>query len=387
MKRVIFAALGLASAMAPALAAAQTAPAPMPTVGVITAAKQPVYDQQSYVGRIQSTNIVQLNARVTGYLEAQDFKDGDTVTQGQLLYVIEQPPYQAAVASAQAAVLQAQAQSRNANLTLGRAQALLNTPAGLPSSVDSSRAAATSGTAGIASAQAQLQTAQINLGYTEIRSPINGRISATDVDVGNVVGPSTGQLATVVSEDPIYVTFSVPVVDAQRLRAEAAAEGGFANAVDVLVVLPDGSTYNQTGRLDFINNQVTANTDTLAMRATIANPTLPHLSTETGQHMLQDGEFVNVILRSREAQQQITVPQEAVVSNQLGSSVMVVGQDGVVRQQTVTVGQSTPSAIAITSGLNPGDQVVVQGAQRVHPGAKVKVLPANSAKLPPAGQE
>jgi membrane fusion protein (multidrug efflux system) len=391
MKTVIFAALGLfglAAGLAFDRAAAQTATsAPPPTVGVITAAKQPVYDEQSYVGRIQSPSIVQLNARVTGFLEAQDFLDGDTVAQGQLLYVIEQPPYQAAVAQAQAAVLQAQATARNANLTLGRAQALLNTPAGLPASVDSSRAAATGGNAQIASAEAQLQTAQINLGYTEIRSPIGGRISATNVNVGNVVGPSSGPLATIVSQDPMYVDFAVPVVDAQMLRAEAAAEGGFANALDVLVRLPDGSMYNQTGRLDFINNQVTANTDTLAMRATIANPVLPHLTAETGQHTLQDGEFVNVVLRSREAQQRITVPQEAVVSDQLGSYVMVVDPDGTVRRQAVAVGQSTPSAVAITSGLKPGDQVIVQGAQRVHPGTKVKTQPANSTKLPPAGQE
>jgi membrane fusion protein (multidrug efflux system) len=144
-----------------------------PEVGYITASIQPVYDEQSYVGRIQSPQIVQLDARVTGYLEQQNFTDGDAVTKGQLLYVIEQPPYQAAVNQAQAALEQAQAQSGNANITLARAQALLRTPAGQQSTVDASKATALSDAAQIDVAKAQLQTAQINLGYTEIRSPID----------------------------------------------------------------------------------------------------------------------------------------------------------------------------------------------------------------------
>lgn len=357
-----------------------------PPVAYISVAPQPVYAERSYVARIQSPQIVALNARVTGYLQAQDFKDGDTVTEGQLLYVIEQPPYQAAVAQAQAAVEQAQAQSHNANLTLGRAQALLNTPAGLPSSVDASRAAATSGAAQIASAQAQLQTAQINLGYTEIRSPIAGRISATNVDVGNVVGPSTGPLATVVSEDPVYVVFSVPVPDALKLRDEAAS-GGF-GAVVVLVTLPDGSTYGHTASIDFVNNQITPSTDTLTLRATIANPPIAGMnSADTGQRELQDGEFVNVVLRDRQPQQQITVPQQAVIADQLGSYVLVIGPNNIAQRRDVTTGQTTPQSVAILTGLNPGDHVVVEGVQRVHPGAKVSAQPAKNRPLPANGQE
>ncbi len=386
MMRMMFpAAAWLALTFSPAWAQ-QEGGAPPPEVGVITASLQPVYNEQSYVGRVQSPQIVQLNARVTGFLEAQDFKNGDTVTQGQLLYVIEQPPYQAAVAQAQAAVEQARAQSHNANLTLGRAQALLNTPAGLPSSVDSGRAAALSGAAQIASATAQLQTAQIDLGYTEIHSPIDGRISATNVDVGNVVGPNSGPLATVVSQDPMWITFSLPALEALDLQSRV-AEGGLAG-VELLVKLPSGQTYNQTASIDFVNNQITQSTDTLAMRGTIANPPVAGLpNADTGQRVLQDGEFINVVLRDRTAQQQITVPQQAVVADQLGSYVLVVDKTGTARRQNVTTGQTTPDSVAILSGLKAGDSVVVDGIQRVHPGIKVNPQPAKNAPLPASGQD
>ena len=299
------------------------------------------------------------------------------VTQGQLLYVIEQPPYQAAVAQAQAAVEQARAQSHNANLTLGRAQALLNTPAGLPSSVDSGRAAALSGAAQIASATAQLQTAQIDLGYTEIHSPIDGRISATNVDVGNVVGPNSGPLATVVSQDPMWITFSLPALEALDLQSRV-AEGGLAG-VELLVKLPSGQTYNQTASIDFVNNQITQSTDTLAMRGTIANPPVAGLpNADTGQRVLQDGEFINVVLRDRTAQQQITVPQQAVVADQLGSYVLVVDKTGTARRQNVTTGQTTPDSVAILSGLKAGDSVV----DRWHPAG-----PSGHQGQPATGQE
>ena len=386
MRKMFPAAAWLALVLAPAWAPGWARADAPPEVGVVTASIQPVYNEQSYVGRVQSPQIVQLNARVTGFLEEQDFKNGDTVTQGQLLYVIEQPPYQAAVQQAQAAVEQARAQSRNANLTLGRAQALLSTPAGLPSSVDSSRAAAVSGSAQIESAMAQLQTAQINLGYTQIHSPIDGRISATNVDVGNVVGPNSGPLATVVSQDPMWITFSLPALEALDLQSRV-AQGGLAG-VELLVKLPNGQTYNQTASIDFVNNQITPATDTLAMRGTIANPPVPGLNdADTGQRTLQDGEFINVILRDRTAQRQIIVPQQAVVADQLGNYVLVVDKTGMARRQNVTTGQSTPDSVAILSGLKAGDVVIVDGIQRVHPGTKVNAQPAKAIALPASGQD
>jgi membrane fusion protein (multidrug efflux system) len=361
--------LGLAPTIWAAPACAQPA-APPPEVGVVTASEQPVYSQQSYVGRIQSPQIVQLVARVTGYLEQQNFTDGDAVKQGQLLYVIEQAPYQAAVDQAQAALEQAQAQSSNADLSFRRAQALLRTPAGQQSTVDSAKATALSDAAQIAAAQAQLQTAQINYGYTQMRSPIDGQIGATAVNVGNVVGPTTGTLDTIVSQDPMYVVFSLPVVDALQFRQTALSTGGL-DALELLVQLPDGRMYGQDGKIDFVNNQITADTDTLTWRGTIANPVISGATRE-----LTSGEFVTVILRKRTPEQQLIIPRDAVITDQLGDYVLKIAPGNKAVRQNVTMGAETNDSVQIVTGLSPGDEIIVDGIQRVHPGIEVNPQPA-----------
>lgn len=359
-------------------AAAQT-PGPLPAVGFITASAQPEYSESSYVGRIQSPDVVTLNARVTGYLEQQTFKDGDAVKQGELLYVIEQPPYQAAVDQAKAALEQAQAEAHNANLSLERARALLHTPAGQQSTVDSANATALSDTAQIDSAEAQLKTAQINLSYTEIRSPIDGQIGATAVNVGNVVGPNSGTLDTIVAQDPMYVNFSVPVVDALQFRANSAAEGGLAG-LSMLVQLPDGRMYNQTGSINFVNNQVTTNTDTLTLRGTIANPLLSAMDTLPGANReLTDGEFVTVILRARTPQLQIVIPRDAVITDQLGDYVLELDKNNTVIRTAVTLGTETINSVQIVTGVASGDRIIVEGIQRIHPGITVNPKPAQNS--------
>jgi membrane fusion protein (multidrug efflux system) len=379
MKQQIFRLAGSALSgllMLGAPAWSQTANAPPPVVTVMDVHAQPVYAQQSYVGRVAALNIVQLNARVTGYLESQNFKDGDDVKAGQLLYVIEQAPYQAAVAQAQAQVEAAIAQSQNANVTLQRAEALLRTPAGQQSTVDAAKAAALSDTAQIDAAKAQLQTAKINLGYTEIRAPMDGQIGATSVNVGNVVGPTSGVLDTIVSEDPVYVTFALPVVDALKFRNTAQTQGGL-SGIDLLLQLPDGRMYGQTGKIDFINNQITATTDTLNWRGTIANPLLPGAGNIPGAaRELTSGEFVTVILRNRTPQNQLVVPRDAVITDQLGDFVLKVGSDNKVVRQQVTMGANTNDSVEIVKGLSPGDRVIVDGIQRVHPGMIVNPKPA-----------
>ncbi len=347
MKRQIWlAGIGLVLA---GQALAQTPPAPV--VGVVTAREQPVYSQQSYVGRIEAPEIVQLQARVTGFLEQQDFADGDMVRKGQLLYVIEQAPYQAAVDQAQAALAQAQAQSDNADVTLKRAQALLRTPAGQQSTVDSAKAAALSDSAQIAAAKAQLQTAQINYAYTQIRAPIDGQIGATAVNAGNVVGPTSGTLATIVSVDPMYVSFSLPVVDALQFRQTMTSAG--LGALQLLVQLPDGRIYGPRGAIDFVNNQISQNTDTITWRGTIANPVIAGNARE-----LTSGEFVTVILRKVAPEQQLIIPRAV--------------------RQNVVMGADTNDSVQIVSGLAAGDVIVVDGIQRIHPGIVVNPQAARS---------
>jgi membrane fusion protein (multidrug efflux system) len=283
------------------------------------------------------------------------------------------------VAEAQAALESAQAKARNSALVFGRAQALLRSPAGQQSVVDAAAASAASDAASIASAQAQLQTAQIDLGYTEIRAPIDGQIGATAVTTGNVVGPTSGTLATIVSQDPMYVTFALPVVDALKFRNAAGTSGGL-NNLDLLVQLPDGSMYNQVGTINFINNQVTANTDTLTWRGTIANPPLPGAGAVPGAaHALTDGEFITVILRSRTPRQQIVIPRDAVITDQLGDYVLEVDGGNKVVRVSVTMGDETNDSVQILSGVNAGDRIITQGIQRIHPGLIVAPQPAQNS--------
>src|SRR6202030_2716124 len=225
-------------------AEAQLAPGAPRAVGVVRAERQQITQTDEFIGRIQAVSRVALVARVTGFLEKRMFVEGSEVKQGDLLYLLEQPPFEAQVESSQATVAQLQAQHLNAQQTLNRAQELLRSQSGPQSNVDSALAAERALAAQIVGAQAQLKTAQINLGYTEIRAPIDGKISSTAVTEGNVVSPSSGTLATLVSQDPMYVIFTVANRTRIDLRNRYAAKGGF-GAVVIKLRLPDGQLYEQ----------------------------------------------------------------------------------------------------------------------------------------------
>src|SRR5947209_14849649 len=275
---------------------AQPAPSGPPAVGVVRAERQQITQTDEFIGRIQAVNRVALVARVTGFLEKRAFVEGAEVKKNDLLYQLEQPPFQAQVEAAKASVEQLEAQHRNAQLTLQRAQALLSTPAGQQSNVDAALASERALAAQIAGAQAQLQIAQINLGYTEIRAPIDGKISATEVTEGNVVSPTSGTLANLVSQDPMYVLYPVSVRAGLDLRNRYEAKGGF-KAVVLKIRLPDGRIYGQTGKLDYVSPTVATNTDTIMVRGVVPNPLLPGVPPGgPAPRELFDGEFVTVLI-------------------------------------------------------------------------------------------
>lgn len=352
-----------------AVAAAAMKP---PTVSVVTVKKQKVYQQQSFIGRIQATRIVNLVPRITGYLEQRLFHQGADVKKGQLLYVIEPGPYQAAFDQANAAVSAAKATLANAQTTLGRSVALLHTPAGQRSTLDNDRATEQSDAANLDAAKAQRETAAINLSYTQIRSPINGRIGPTNINIGNVVSPTTGTLATVVSQNPVNVTFSMPARDALKLRQEYANQGGL-DAVELRLRLPDRRMDKQVGTLDFTSNQISQNTDSLAMQGTIANPQIKGLGqAKVNDRELTSGEFVTVVVRSKHPVEQIVLPRDAVLSDQLGDYVLTVDKNNKVVRTSVKLGQTTPATATVASGLALGSRVIVDGIEKVHPGLTVK---------------
>ncbi len=369
--------LALAMLIATAAPAAAQAPAGgPPAVGVIKVSKHPVTETDRFVGRIQATAKVDVVARVTAFLESYDFKEGDEVKKGQLLYKLEQPPFQAAVEAEQGTIQQFQAQLANANVTLQRANTLLNTPAGQQSTVDTAKATQGNVQGQLLTAQAQLKTAQINLGYTTITSPIDGKIGRTNVTSGNVVSPSSGTLSTVVGQDPMYVVFPVSVRSVLELRDRYVPIGGF-DAVRLRVVLPNGKTYGQTGKLNFVDNTVSSNTDTITLRGTIPNPVLPQQQgVSTVVRDLYDGEFVTVLVEGAQPVDLLAIPQAAVLTDQQGSYVYVVGDDNKALRQTVQLGQAQPPEVSVISGLKEGQTIVVDGLQRVRVGQPVSPGPA-----------
>jgi membrane fusion protein, multidrug efflux system len=210
---------------------------------------------------------------VTAFTEKRVFIEGAEVKAGDLLYQLERGPFEADLATKQAQVAQMQATLENAKLITERARPPLGGPAGMQSTYDAAIANQRSLDAQMEAAQAQVRVSQINLDYTEIRSPIDGRIGRTAVTDGNVVSPSSGVLTTIVSQDPMYVTFPVPVRQALDLPERYAAKGGF-SALMIKVQLPNGRMYGQTGKLDFVNNTIATNTDTIRLRGSIPNPLL-----------------------------------------------------------------------------------------------------------------
>jgi membrane fusion protein (multidrug efflux system) len=369
---------------ATAPAHAQFGPQGPPAVGTVPVVRKPIIESNEFVGRVQAVNRVDLVARVTAFLEQRLFVEGGEVAQGALLYRLERGPFEADVQAKTAAVAQQQALLRNATITLGRAQSLLNTPAGQRSTVDDALASQASQAAQVASAQANLRASQINLDYTEIHAPVAGKISRTLVTPGNVVSPNSGTLATIVSQDPMYVLFPVSVRTAIDLRDRYVPKGGL-QAVVVKLRLPDGSNYAQVGRLDYVDPTVSANTDTVDFRAVMPNPLRPGSGpNDVGNRELADGEFVTAIVEAVQPIEALAIPRASVLSDQEGNYVFVVGPGNKVEQRRITLGQSTPETAVVLTGLQAGEQVISDGIQRVRPGIVVAPAPAAAEPQAPA---
>ena len=364
----------------PVAADAQPAPGP-PAVGAVRAERQQITQTDEFIGRIQSIGRVALVARVSAYLEWRLFVEGSEVKKGDLLYLLEQPPFRAQVDADKANVAQLEAQHTYAAQQLERAQYLLKTPAGQQQNVDQTVANERSLAAQVAAAKAQLETAEINLGYTEIRAPIDGKISATEVTEGNVVSPTSGTLANLVSQDPMYVLFSVSVRTGLDLRNRYEPKGGF-NAVVLKLRLPDGRIYGQDGKLDYVSPTVATNTDTVTVRGVFPNPLIPGLPVNgPAARELFDGEFVTVLQEGVEPITVLAIPRAAVLSDQQGDYVYVVDAQNRAQRRPIQLGQSTPSTAVVSNGLTEGELVISEGLQRVRPDQPVSPGPATP---PPA---
>ena len=359
-------------------ALAQGEPGGAPVVGIVAARKEPITQTEQFIGRIEAKQRVDIVARVTAFIEKRFFVEGSDVEEGTLLYLLEQGPFQAAVAAQQAQIAQVEAQLGNARLTTGRARTLLGGPAGQQSTYDAALANERALEAQLQAARAQLDTAQINLGYTEIRAPIAGQIGRTALTIGNVVGPGSGVLTTIVSQDPMFVIFPVPVQEAIRLRARYTPIGGF-GAVLIRAPLPDGRVYRHTGKLDFVNNTIATNTDTILLRGVLPNPPIfEQAKSPVTPRELLDGEFVTVFLEGAKPVEVVAIPRAAVLADQQGSYVYVIGPGNKAELRRVQLGQSSTTLAAVTTGLDVGEQVIAEGLQRVRAGEAVSPRPADA---------
>lgn len=358
-----------AALLAAAPALAQAPAAPVPAVGTVVAAMRDVTPTSNVVGRIQAADKVELRARVTGFLEARLFTEGQNVDKDAPLFVIEQPPFQAIVAQREASLASAQATLANANLQINRGRELVRTNNIPQATLDQRIADQANAAAAVKEAEAALTKARIDLSYTGITAPFAGRIGRAAYSVGNVVSPESGVLATLVSVDPMHVYFPVPqrvVIDYQR---KYGADPTNAQAqVLIRVTRADGSVYPHPGRVNFVDVQVDRGTDTLTIRASIANP----------DGALVDGEFANVSIEGTEPQRALVIPQAALLADQSGAFVFVV-ENGRAVPKRVRTGAAIGADITIQEGLSEGAQVIVDGLQRVRPNAPVQASPATPA--------
>jgi membrane fusion protein (multidrug efflux system) len=327
-----------------------------------------VTETAEFIGRVTAIDKVEVVARVSGFIEQRLFMEGQQVKTGDLLFLIEQATYRAAVEQQRANLAKAKATEANAAVQLERGKDLLRTNNIPQAAVDQRTADENAAKADVLQAQAALDQAEINLGYTEIRSPINGRIGLAAFTVGNLVGPSSGKLATIVSQDPTYVVFQASERDVLAYKARLAQSGG-SQHVTIHIKLPNGSIYPQPGLTNFLDVQVDPNTDTVTVRAQVPNP----------DGLLVPGGVVGVTAEQGPPKSALVVPQSAVQLDQAGRYVLLVDQSKKVELRRVTVGAEQGREIVVTDGLKEGEQVIVEGIQKVRPGQVVTatVAPGN----------
>lgn len=362
----IYILLGLALAALPACedqgntGKSSGARAPAPAVVVAPVISKPIAASVDFVGQTEAFQSVDLRARVTGFLLKQAFKEGSTVKKGDVLFVIDPSEYNAARDVAAAKVEHANATIEEAENQLARYKRLEQSGTFSPAQLDAARAKEGQARADLAASTADLTRAELNVGYTKVISPINGRIGGSTVDAGNLIGPDSGVLATVIALDPIRVNFAVS--ERTYLNYTQSKKDGNASGFTPKIRLANDQIYPHDGKLDFIDNRVDPSTGTIKVRVEFPNP----------DELILPGQFVNVTLVSAEPEDQLVVPQIAIQVNQTGPFVLVVDKDNKVELRPVKTGQRSGTEISVSDGLTVGEMIIVEGIQKVRPGATVK---------------
>ena len=356
---------------APAAAAGAGAGGPPPAeVGVVTVAQRDVGLITELPGRLEASRVAQVRARAAGILQKRLFREGSDVKAGQALFEIDGAPYQAAVQSAQATLARAEANLAQTTAQADRFKPLVEANAISKQDYVNAVAAQKSSQADVALAKATVTTAGINLSYARVTAPISGRIGRALVTEGALVGQGEATpLAIVQQIDPMYVNFTQSAGEVMKLRNAMAAgqltRAAGTEAASVSIVLEDGTTYAKPGRLLFSDLSVDPTTGQITLRAEVPNP----------GGLLLPGLFVRVRLEQAQASNAITVPQQAVTRNNQGDSVMVVAADGKVSSRPVKLAAAKDNQWVVLSGLQAGEQVMVDGFQKLRGSAPVRAVP------------
>lgn len=362
---------GLLTACGPTEAPTTGAAAPPPAVTVAKVARQAVTPSSTFTGRVEAVEKVDLIARVNGFLEQRLFEEGRRVEKGELLFVIEKAPYEAQIAQVKGAIAAVKGTLELADVEVARYGELVQKKAVSQNDLDQRIAKQTQARGELLSQEAALQKAELDLSYTEIHAPISGRIGRANITVGNYVTPASGPLATIVSEDPIYVTFPVSVRQVTKIREESQARGGSATDVKIRVRLADGSLLPETGVFNFADVQADPSTDTIAVRAQFPN----------SRQLLVDGALVTAIVETAAPEQSIVVPQQALQVDQGGTYVLVVDAENKVEVRRFKSGPVIDGMVPVTEGLSKGERIIVDGVQKVRPG--IVVTPTEAAPKAP----
>lgn len=328
-----------------------------------------IYQKTESVGRIEAKYSVDVVARINGWLQKRYFKEGDYVKKGQTLFLIQPNEYAIAVQQAQATVNQNQAALVNSEKELKRAQELVKNDFVSKSYYDQALATRDQNKAALEAARANLANAKLNLSYTRIASPVDGKIGKILITEGNLVNAQSGTLAKIVSTSPIYGIFTLKSEDYLKFKKGDNSDKDFSN-MDVKIKHSDGSEYKETGKLEFVNNEVDPTAGTITLRATFQNK----------DHLLVPGDFINVTATSKAPRHVLLVPQVAVSDSTAGYYVWVIDKDGLAQQKSIKIGNAINTDWEVLEGLQEGEKVISTGVQKLRPGVPVKVeeTPSNA---------
>jgi membrane fusion protein (multidrug efflux system) len=371
-RAVIFLAAVLVSACDRSEQKQAAAPAPPPAVTVAKVVRTEITPSSTFTGRIEAVDKVDLRARVDGFIEKRLFEEGADVKEGDLLFTLDKAPFQTEIDRINADIAGAEAALQVATLSYQRQATLVKKEVAAVAVLDQVTAKQLEAKAQLQSQQAALEKAKLDLGYTDIAAPMAGRIGKATYSVGDLVGPASGTLATIVSQDPIYVTFPVSQRDLLAVRKQAEAEGTDARSVQVKVRLADGTIYDQVGAINFVDVTVSTTTDTVAIRAQLPNP----------KRLLIDGQLVTAVVEAAKPKTALVIPTPALQIDQTGRFVLVVDPETrKVEVRRIEIDRGYEGNLVVTKGLKEGEHVITIGAQKVRPQQVVEPTEA-SAEAP-----